>query len=396
MWIQKQPPLHLTYCLSAHAGEAWSEHFQSIQTDVLEVKRRIAPDGEFGLGLRLGYTAAQSLSTLSNLNPLIDLLGAQGLYVFTINAFPFGNFHGTPVKTAVYEPDWRTDLRVDYACIAAELLTRLLPDGRRGSVSTLPVAWKDRMKNDADWAAAADRILETAAFLSTLEQDTGKWIQLAFEPEPGCFMETVTDTVLTYNLLMRLAVKKGFHEDLWRRYVGVCLDTSHAAVMFEDPLDALEQYAAEGIPVAKIQLSAALEAMCTPAVLERLAVFNEPVHLHQTTLRREDGSTLAWPDLGVALAALKDHPEEGQLRVHFHVPLYWAPSSADGSLWSTAGLLTDRFFERLKTGITEHLEIETYSLQALPGAVRPTTVVDSVVRELEWVRERMERAPAPG
>jgi len=48
-----------------------------------------------------------------------------------------------------------------------------------------------------------------------------------------------------------------------RCHLGVCLDTCHSALQFEDPLESLRAYRDEGIRISKIQLSAALG--CTGA-----------------------------------------------------------------------------------------------------------------------------------
>ena len=72
----------------------------------------------------------------------------QGLYVALINGFPYGPFHGTPVKAEVYAPDWRDDARVDYTRDLIRILARLLPRGMDGGVSTSPLTYKP-------WMAAA-------------------------------------------------------------------------------------------------------------------------------------------------------------------------------------------------------------------------------------------------
>ena len=51
----------------------------------------------------------------------------QNLYVFTINGFPYGCFHGARVKENVYVPDWRTPERRDYTNLLADILADLLP-----------------------------------------------------------------------------------------------------------------------------------------------------------------------------------------------------------------------------------------------------------------------------
>ena len=74
------------------------------------------------------------------------LLRANGLYVFTINGFPYGTFHGKRVKEDVYLPDWLDDERLRYTNVLAGLLAALLPDDSalEGSVSTVPGAFKPR------------------------------------------------------------------------------------------------------------------------------------------------------------------------------------------------------------------------------------------------------------
>ena len=50
----------------------------------------------------------------------------------------------------------------------------------------------------------------------------------------------------------------GDDEEIVRRHIRVCHDICHAAVMFEDQEEVLRKYAAAGIQVGKIQVSAAL------------------------------------------------------------------------------------------------------------------------------------------
>src|SRR5262249_2767953 len=124
-------------------------------------------------------------------------LEESGLYVFTINGFPYGEFHTGRVKEKVYLPDWLSDARLDYTNELASLLARLLPDapGLEGSVSTSPGAFKPRVSGEQDVASMADRMLRHAAFLHRLHETTGKIVSLAIEPEPECLLETIDETV---------------------------------------------------------------------------------------------------------------------------------------------------------------------------------------------------------
>ncbi len=137
-------PAHLTYCTNIHPGESWPEVRDILRLRVPAVKDRISPDRPFGVGLRLSARAAEALRDEGAFAELRDLLTARDLYVFTINGFPYGPFHGARVKEEVYLPDWRDEARLGYTNLLAELLAGLLPDeeGLDGSISTVPGAFK--------------------------------------------------------------------------------------------------------------------------------------------------------------------------------------------------------------------------------------------------------------
>ena len=101
MRLRDDPPVHLTYCLNIHPGETWTENMAAIRDHALRVKALVAPDRPFGLGLRLGSWAATTLAEKECLNDFKRFLDEHNLYVFTINGFPYGAFHGTAVKAEV-------------------------------------------------------------------------------------------------------------------------------------------------------------------------------------------------------------------------------------------------------------------------------------------------------
>jgi hypothetical protein len=288
---------HLTYCTNIHAGETWAEVRANLQRHVVRVKASVAPDRQFGVGLRLSAIAAAALAEPGELERFRVFLQERGLYVFTINGFPYGPFHGTRVKEEVYLPDWLDEARLDYSDCLAVLLAGLLPDepGLEGTVSTVPGAYKARVRDASDAGRMAVLMVRHAAGLYRLHQRTGKMISLALEPEPCCHMETVGETVNFFedHLFASTAVAafrrltslgKGESEAALRRHLGVCFDACHMAVEFEDATQGLAALRRAGIRVGKVQVSAGLRVLMDPGdrtVVDALRPFAEGVYLHQ-------------------------------------------------------------------------------------------------------------------
>jgi len=122
MQISRQPPAHLTYCLNVHPGEALADQVAAIRSHAVSIRDAVAPGARFGLGLRLSNRASLELESGPALDGLKALLAEQDMYVFTVNGFPFGEFHGAAVKEKVYSPDWRAPERRDYTCRLARQL----------------------------------------------------------------------------------------------------------------------------------------------------------------------------------------------------------------------------------------------------------------------------------
>ena len=383
MQIQTPSPVHLTYCLNIHPGETLAENLAAIRQHAVAVKQHVSPAAPFGLGLRLGAAAAAELRAPAARQALRAELETLGLYAFTVNGFPFGQFHGARVKENVYAPDWRTRERLDYTCLLADILADLLPDGSSGSISTLPGSFKPWLRTEADIVAVAENLVACAGHLAELRARTGREIQVGLEPEPFCLLETTDEVLRFFAGPLAAACATTAERDAVRRHLGVCLDTCHVALQFESPLAALRRYRAAGIRVSKIQISAALET--DPPNVVALRAFNEPVYLHQTKARLNNGALLAWPDLPDALPALAQNTEWEAVRVHFHVPLFW---EGGAGLRSTAALLDGEFF-REACATTEQLEVETYTFSVLPEPLRAGGVVACVSRELDWVRQRL-------
>ncbi|MDD2236288.1 MAG: metabolite traffic protein EboE [Kiritimatiellae bacterium] len=364
---------HLTYSMNVHPGENLADQLDAVRQNVLPLKQTLAPHKPFGLGLRLSARAAEELTATRNLDSLKQLLNQHQLYVFTINGFPYGQFHGTVVKENVYRPDWTSPERLAYTCRIADLLAALLPEGIPGSISTVPVAY--RSDAPAHLESAIRHLTTAAQHLHALHEKTGRLIQLALEPEPDCLLESTQDCIAFFH--------QHLPDEKTRRHLGICLDTCHFAVGFENPTNSLRNLREAEISIPKIQLSAALKTHAAHA--EKLRPFCDAVYLHQTRIRRKDGTIIPYPDLSEAIDR-EVHTRDAEWRTHYHVPLYFKSGT---DLQSTADLLTPDFFQTaLDVGIP-HFEIETYTLHVLPPAQRPKNLTESLLREYQWTLERM-------
>ncbi len=383
----------LTYCTNIHAGESWPEVEKNLFGPVLDVKRRVSPSRPFGVGLRLSAAAVEALEKGPGAAELGRALRAKGTYVFTINGFPYGPFHGEPVKQSVYRPDWRAPQRAHYTCQLAGVLCDLLPEGGFGSISTVPGGFAPDLQEPSERGEVAAALLEQAVLLWRLHEQRGRTVALALEPEPCCLLETTQEAVaffqdhlLSREALARVGSQAGLDrvasERLVRRHLGVCLDTCHAAVEFEEPEESLRLLSGAGIAVPKIQLSAGLQLQPRGAALDQLRRYDESVYLHQVVARRADGRLLRYLDLPHAFASPEALAAE-EWRVHFHVPIH----QRDLGVLSSTQPQLERLLGSLRAhAAAPHLEVETYTWDVLPPARRTSTVAESVARELEWAR----------
>lgn len=393
--------IDLGYCTNVHRGESWEETFASLQSDTAAVKERICPGGPYGIGLRLSHAAAVELSERSNLLEFERWLDRNHCYVFTINGFPYGKFHGTRVKEQVYSPDWTSSLRLEYTNLLFDLLSELLPDGRQGSVSTLPGSFKEFIglagdgydrgaessfeefieSDDPRLEAMCHSLRICALHVADLREKTGQDLHLGLEPEPLGFFETSAETVAFFDRLGRGVPDSQALMDI----VGVNYDTCHLAVEYEEPREALERLRDAGIRISKIHLSSALRLEPKADILTRLRGFEEDTYLHQVVVRGAPGKGLRrFRDLPPAFEFAEKNPDEigEEWRVHFHIPLYAAPVEGFGDtrdhIEGTLAVLAEQ------PELCKHLEMETYTWEVLPEEMHADNVVDQLVREYEW------------
>jgi hypothetical protein len=373
--------LHLAYCTNIHCGEAWGEIFQSLQNYALAVRAKICPQKPFAIGLRLSERAAVELSERTELLQFQRWLGKNACYVFTINGFPYGRFHGARVKEQVYRPDWISPERVAYTNLLFDLLAQLVPPGIAGSVSTLPGSFKEFHLSADALKTIRHNIWRTVEHIAHVSQQTGRSLHLGLEPEPLCLLESSAETIHFFDHLRA----EHPHDPRLAEHLGVNYDTCHFAVEFEEPQNALPNLVNHGIKISKIHLSSALKVSPTPAAREELKKFSDDVYLHQVVARDEAGHRTIYRDLPAALnfhpPAFSPHPS-AEWRIHFHVPLH-APAAppfenTNDHLLGVLDLL------QINPEICSHLEMETYTWAVLPPALKSQNVVDQLAAEYAW------------
>lgn len=402
MQPESNPGIHLTYCTNIHPGETWPEVLEQLETHLPELKSRIAPEQMLGVGLRLSSRAAEDLLKDDALKQFKDWLQQEGLYVFTMNGFPYGSFHRQRVKDLVYAPDWRTEERVRYTRILIQILAKLLPEGMDGGISTSPLSYKPWLSSFSareDALRSGSRNLAWVAYeLAKINKEEGKELHLDIEPEPDCLLENSSETIDFFNNQL-FPVGSAFLSDkfdlapdeageLIRNHIRICYDTCHFAVEYEKPEEALKKFREAGIKIGKTQVSAALKVDLNQTgttrkeIAGRLSAFDEPVYLHQVIERRSGGALYHYRDLPEALPQI--HNEEAEeWRIHFHVPVF---VKNFGMMDSTQDDIVRGL--QMLTGESEcrHFEIETYTWEVLPEDLK-TDLTGSIEREFNWVLE---------
>lgn len=378
------------YSMNVHPCESVDELEAALRAGPAEIRKRLFPGKPTGAGLRLSAAAAEQLASdpgrLGRLKALVDSLG---LFAFTANAFPAGNFNSGRVKENVFRPSWRDPARAAYTLAAAHALAGL-GGGPEVTLSTVAGGYRadgdDRRARDE----MARQLAQVAAGLHTLRVETGVSVRVCLEPEPLTTCETAADVVEFFRHHVYPGGERALygtdkynHEqatDILHEHLGVCLDACHHAVLWEDPADVVDRYDRAGIEIGKVQVTCAVEG--PPAELARLA---EPRYFHQVCAA------------GGRRAA--DLPEaagwtEGVARSHFHVPVF---------LEEIGGLRTTQSFLRtvidlvLERGLCSDFEIETYTWDVIPPADRErlcgATLLDCLAREYGWLLEVLQARP---
>ncbi len=375
------------YCTNVHAGTDLAQTKGNLQEHALAVKESFSPEQPMGIGLWLAAPAARQLLVENEIEHFREWLIEVGLVPFTFNGFPYGDFHQDIVKHDVYLPTWLDDARVEYTLDLIEIQHQLVTPQSEGSISTLPIAWGQPALTREQLERAAANFGRIAERLERLENDHGRLIYVCLESEPGCELQLSSDI----GRFFRAYLLAGKDADRNRRYLRICHDVCHAAVMFEPQSEVFQAYREAGVLVGKVQISSAVVARFDQMAdadkekaVEQLTAFAEDRYLHQTVTRSSDGQMQFWEDLPTKLRSVKDTANlNDEWRIHFHVPVYL----------ERFGLLDtsrEQIFECLKAAaaISEvsHFEVETYAWSVLPRELQKERLATGIAEELSWFR----------
>ncbi|HTR42602.1 MAG TPA: metabolite traffic protein EboE [Pseudomonadales bacterium] len=373
---------HLAYCTNVHRGQSWEETFASLRKYALAVRDRVCPRRPFAIGLRLGNRTAKELSQKRTLLAFKKWLEKNNCYIFTVNGFPYGRFHGANVKERVYLPDWTSPARLAYTNRLFDLMVELVPDGVEGSVSTVPGSFKEFVKSEDQWKAVRKNLWRCVEHISRLSERTGKKLHLGLEPEPLCLLENSAETLSLFNRLS----DEHKNDPRLGEHLGVNYDCCHFAVEYEEPKKALAAFQKAGIKISKLHLSSALKTPATPEALAALKKFSDKVYLHQVIERDAKKQLTFYKDLPRATAAnskLKTrNSKPKEWRIHFHVPLH-APAVPPFQN-TNDHLLGALDWLAKNPKACSHLEMETYTWEVLPPELKSRTVVEQIAAEYEW------------
>ncbi len=379
---------HLSYCTNIHPAETWVETFGVLQSHVLAVRNRLQQNGLLGrdapyaIGLRLSAIAARELLVGEHLAEFQRWLAATNTYVFTINGFPYGSFHGTRVKEKVFQPDWSDPARLAYTKDLFQILAAIAQPGTGASVSTLPGSHKSFRANET---LILEHLISLAAWLDELAASTGQDFHLGLEPEPLGHFENTEETLAFFDRLHAAAPD----QESIRRRIGLNYDACHFALEYDDARKSLDTLVAAGIRISKIHLSSALALdPRDPSALVAVRAFDEPVYFHQVLLRDPIGEITRFADLPEFFEAVAsgsvDPAAFHEMRVHFHLPLDAAPAAPLRSTRDQAAEVLA--WKRDHPDACNHYEIETYTWGVLPESLhRP--VEEQLAGEYQWVLE---------
>ena len=385
--------LPLGYSTNLHAAESLAEVRERLLPFASAVRQALGWS-KLGIDLRLGDVALHDLTRPDALARLRHDFDALGLSAHTLNGFPLRAFQAPRVKEQAYLPDW-----TDPARLASSLrlldVALALSDELLVTISTVPGSYRPFGPQHNDAALIATNLGRWVVAAHRAWQAMGRVAVLALEPEPWCLLETSHDVAwfwrgpLAVHGLAAVRAELGSEaEAAMTRHLGVCVDTCHLSLAFEDQATAVQRMADAGARIAKCQFSAAPEVhLPDPAGVAALRALAEPRFMHQTAATSAAGSLVKCGDLDELDVVLTRLPSATAVRSHFHIPVFRQPTTH--GLSTTVADSARGLRACLAHGCT-HIAVETYTWSIL--AADEQDARNGTVRELQHLQSLMESA----
>ncbi|MBL8892213.1 MAG: metabolite traffic protein EboE [Planctomycetaceae bacterium] len=392
------------YCTNVHPGNDLATTYRQLEQHAVAVRRTLGWP-RMGVGLWLSRSTATELLThestagaanVASVAKLAEWMSSHGLVPYTLNGFPYGNFHNDVVKHEVYLPSWADEARWEYTVDLAKLFAQLLSATAqdRGTISTLPLGW-NATTDTQFFEQAAHQLHRLAEALESLEERTGRRIEVCLEPEPGCTLGSMAPMVEFFTRYLfngdeRLRQRNS-------RYLSVCYDICHAGVMHESSLGNVQLLQAAGVRIGKVQVSSALEIDFERLTSEerdrawvKLQSFSEPRYLHQTVVYQSGRPPRFFEDLPWALQDPTVR-QQGCWTVHFHVPISEPKAGELGTTQSSIHDFIEAAFQA--NWLPQQWEVETYAWNVLPRELQAESLAVGIAKEVAaldgWLRPYM-------
>ena len=378
---------YLTYCTNIHPGETIHE----IKQHLLNYTARLFT-GDKPTGLRLSARSTEELLCNDALDHFCEFLNEHRIMVPFINGFPYGNFHKQKVKENVYFPDWTDKRRVAYTSQLMHCISRMPgPDSR--SISTVPCSYKTASpdNNSLLQLQSAQNLCHSILNAKKIYQETGISISIDLEPEIDCLLENSQDVINFFEQFLRPACQKhSIPEHEIAQFCGVCFDSCHYAVVHADPYDSVTLLRKYGITIHRMQISSALKVTIrNKEDLALLKDFNDPVYLHQTSIRKKTPSSQSLTDLH----RFKDLPDAflseilGEWRIHYHIPIFMKQEDFHYTGFDSTG---DELAIHTQLLLPEcnFFEVETYTYDVLPNFIKED-LLQSLHKELMFANNKL-------
>ena len=379
--------IQLTFCTNIFKSASWEECFSELKKNLPQITQTYQIP--FGIGLKLSNQEVEELLIPHNTKEFNQWLNDNNYYISTINAFAYGEFHGKNNKANIYEPDWTTEKRILYTKNIIELISKLDSKSKNIPISTVPLGFKPNFSK-TEVSTAALNLIHMAQHIDSINKATHKKIILALEPEPACFLETSKDIKEFFSDYL---FNSAFYLDqnlspelilLVKEHIGICVDTCHFSVMFNDRVDNIKTILNLGIRIPKVQLSSGLVFSGTEQEFYNIIKdFDDKIFLHQYSKKTASKIThfLDLPN------NFEQSSHRSEYRVHFHVPLFENNYGVLSGTQEFTKEVIHLFTHECKQDMI--FEVETYTFSVLPKKYLNLSLNESIKKELDWVKKTL-------